>query len=73
MHSVKDYIQLAFEHVGLDWEKYVIIDEKFFRPAEIHHLLGDATLAKKTLGWQPKTSFESLVKMMVDHDLTRQR
>ena len=73
MHSVKDYVQLAFEHVGLDWEKYVVIDEKFFRPAEVHHLLGDATFAKKTFGWQPQTSFESLVKMMVDHDLNRQR
>ena len=73
MHSVKDYVQLAFEHVGLDWQKYVVVDEKFFRPAEVHHLLGDATLAKKTFGWQPKTSFESLVKMMVDYDLTRPR
>lgn len=73
MHSVKDYVQLAFEHVGLDWQKYVVVDEKFFRPAEVHHLLGDASLAKKNLGWQPQTSFESLVKMMVDHDLVRPR
>ena len=73
MHSVKDYVQLAFEYVGLDWQKHVIVNEKFFRPAEVHQLLGDATLAKKVLGWTPQTSFESLVKMMVDHDLTRPR
>jgi len=73
MHSVKDYVQLAFEHVGLDWQKHVVVDEKFFRPAEVHQLLGDAKLAKKVFGWEPKTSFESLVKMMVDHDLNRPR
>jgi len=73
MHSVKDYVQLAFEHVGLDWQKHVVVDEKFFRPAEVHQLLGDAKLAKKVLGWEPQTSFESLVKMMVDHDLSRPR
>jgi len=73
MHSVKDYVQLAFEHVGLDWQKHVVVDDKFFRPAEVHQLLGDATLAKKVLGWTPQTNFESLVKMMVDNDLTRSR
>jgi len=73
MHSVKDYVQLAFEHVGLDWQRHVVVDEKFFRPAEVHQLLGDAKLANKVLGWKPQTSFESLVKMMVDHDLTRPR
>lgn len=73
MHTVQDYVKLAFDHVGLDWQKYVVIDEKFFRKAEVHQLLGDCSLAKKVLGWQPRTSFEGLVKMMVDHDLKRPR
>ena len=73
MHSVLDYVKLAFEHVGLDWQKHVVVDEKFFRKAEVHQLLGDASKAKKDLGWQPKTSFEVLVKMMVDYDLKRPR
>lgn len=73
MHTVLDFVKLAFEHVGLDWQKYVVVDEKFFRKAEVHQLLGDASRAKKILGWQPKTSFEELVHMMVDHDLTRPR
>jgi len=73
MHTVQDYVKLAFDHVGLDWQKYVVVDEKFFRKAEVHQLLGDCSLAKKVLGWQPKTSFEGLVKMMVDHDLKRPR
>jgi len=73
MHSVMDFVKLAFEHVDLDWQKYVVVDEKFFRKAEVHQLLGDCSQAKKILGWQPKTSFEQLVKMMVDHDLVRPR
>ncbi len=73
MHTVQDYVKLAFDHVGLDWQKYVVVDEKFFRKAEVHQLLGDCSLAKKVLGWQPRTSFEGLVKMMVDHDLKRPR
>lgn len=73
MHTVLDFVKLAFEHVGLDWQKYVVVDEKFFRKAEVHQLLGDASRAKKILGWEPKTSFEELVHMMVDHDLTRPR
>ncbi len=73
MHTVSDYVKLAFEHVGLDWEKYVVVDEKFFRKAEVHQLLGDASLAKRVLGWQPETSFEDLVSMMVDYDLKRPR
>jgi GDPmannose 4,6-dehydratase len=73
MHSVLDYVKLAFEHVDLDWEKYVVVDEKFFRKAEVHQLLGDASRAKRVLGWQPNTSFENLVTMMVDNDLKRSR
>jgi GDPmannose 4,6-dehydratase len=68
-HSVREFCQLAFDRVGLDWEKYVVIDEKFFRPAEVDLLVGDATKARKVLGWEPKTSFEDLVNLMVDADL----
>lgn len=68
-HSVKEFVQLAFSHVGLDWEKHVVIDPQFFRPAEVDQLQGDFTKAKKTLGWQPEVSFEALVKMMVDADI----
>lgn len=72
-HTVLDFVKLAFEYVDLDWEKYVVIDPKFIRPAEVHKLLGDASFAKKTLGWSPKTSFQDLVQMMVGYDLKRQR
>lgn len=68
-HSVKDALKVAFVHVGLDWEKYTIVDKKFFRPTEIKELKGDYSLAKKELGWEPKTSFEDLIKLMVDADL----
>jgi GDPmannose 4,6-dehydratase len=68
-HSVREFLQLAFDHVGLDWEKYVVIDEKFFRPAEVDLLVGDATKAREKLGWVPKTSFENLVQLMVDADI----
>ena len=68
-HSVKEFCQIAFEHVGLDWEKYVEVSEKYFRPAEVDLLIGDPAHAKKQLKWEPKVSFEELVKMMVDADL----
>jgi len=70
-HSVRDLVEHAFEHVGLDWEKYVKIDPAFIRPAEVDLLLGDATKAKQDLGWTPKTDFKGLVQMMVDADLAR--
>jgi len=69
-HSVKEFCQIAFNHVGLDWEKYVEVSEKYFRPAEVDLLIGDPAHAKKQLKWEPKVSFEELVKMMVDADLT---
>ncbi len=69
--SVKELVQTAFSYVGLNWEKHVKTDPKLVRPAEVDILLGDSSLAKKNLGWQPKTSFEELVKMMVDADLER--
>jgi GDPmannose 4,6-dehydratase len=69
--SVKDFLLEAFSHVGLDWEKYVVVDPKFFRPAEVDLLLGDPTKAKTKLGWKPAVDFKSLVRMMVDADMAR--
>jgi GDPmannose 4,6-dehydratase len=68
-HTVREFCQLAFDHVGLDWEQYVVIDEKFFRPAEVDLLIGEPTKAHDKLGWKPETSFETLVQMMVSADL----
>ncbi|UYL08292.1 GDP-mannose 4,6-dehydratase [Bdellovibrio sp. SKB1291214] len=68
-HTVKEFVELAFERADLDWKKYVKIDEKFMRPAEVDLLIGDAAKAKQKLGWEPKTSFKQLVNMMVDSDL----
>jgi len=70
-HSVRDLVQTAFSYVGLNWEKHVKTDPKFVRPAEVDILLGDSTLAQKNLGWKPKTTFEGLIKMMVEADLER--
>ncbi len=70
-HSVRDLVQVAFQHVGLDWEKYVVVDPKLVRPAEVDVLLGDPTLAKTKLGWTPEVDFAGLVKMMVDHDVKK--
>lgn len=68
-HSVREFLVEAFGHVGLDWEKYVEIDPKYYRPAEVDLLIGDATKAKRQLGWEPKTTFKELVKLMVDADV----
>lgn len=68
-HSVRDFAKLAFEHVGLDYRDYVEIDKNLIRPAEVDMLVADYSKAKKILGWEPKVSFEELVKMMVDADL----
>lgn len=69
-HSVRDFLQIAFECAGIhDWEKHVVIDKAFFRPAEVDILLGDATKAKEKLGWYPKTSFREMIKEMVMNDL----
>ena len=68
-HSVRDFCEVAFGHAGLNWEDHVVIDEAFFRPAEVDLLIGDATKADEMLGWKPETSFESLVTMMVDADI----
>ncbi|MBJ7307039.1 MAG: GDP-mannose 4,6-dehydratase [Acidimicrobiia bacterium] len=68
-HSVREFCELAFGRVGLNWEDHVVIDERFFRPAEVELLVGDATRARKVLDWTAKTSFAELVHMMVDADL----
>jgi len=68
-HSVKEFAQKAFDCVGLNWEDYVQTSEKYMRPNEVHHLLGDASKANKELNWKNETSFDELVKMMVDNDL----
>ena len=68
-HTVREFCEKAFGHVGLNWEDYVEIDEKYNRPAEVDLLIGDPAHAKKQLKWEPKVTFEGLVKMMVDADL----
>src|SRR5438093_1402033 len=68
-HSVRDVAQISFEHVGLDWQEYVGTDPRYLRPAEVDHLIGDASKARAKLGWQPRTSFEELIRLMVDSDL----
>jgi GDPmannose 4,6-dehydratase len=68
-HSVREFCEVAFGHVGLDWQEHVVIDERFFRPAEVDLLVGDPTHAADLLGWIPATGFRDLVTMMVDSDL----
>jgi GDPmannose 4,6-dehydratase len=70
-HTVREFCEIAFDHVGLDWEKHVRVDDRFVRPAEVELLLGDPTKAKERLGWAPKVSFRELVEMMVDADMER--
>jgi GDPmannose 4,6-dehydratase len=70
-HSVRDLVEIAFGHVGLDWRKHVKLDPKLIRPAEVEHLIGDSTKARTQLDWKPSVDFPGLVKMMVDADLER--
>ena len=70
-HSVRELVEVAFGHVGLDWRQHVRLEPKLIRPAEVEHLIGDSTKARQQLGWQPAVDFVSLVKMMVDADLER--
>jgi len=70
-HSVKELVTIAFDHAGLNWRKHVVIDPEFIRPAEVEHLLGDSSKARKILKWKPKVDFEGLVRMMVDADVER--
>jgi GDPmannose 4,6-dehydratase len=70
-HSVKEFVELAFEEAGLDWKKYVTQDERFMRPAEVPELKGDATKANKTIGWKPEVTFKELIRMMVEDDIEK--
>jgi GDPmannose 4,6-dehydratase len=72
-HSVRDVCKIAFERVGLDYEKYVVVDPLLYRPAEVDQLLGDPSKARRELGWEPTVSFEELISMMADADLARLR
>ena len=68
-HSVREFAEMAFAHVGLDWREYVEVDARYLRPSEVDHLEGDARKAREALGWAPTTDFEGLVRMMVDADV----
>jgi GDPmannose 4,6-dehydratase len=68
-HSVKEFLELAFKRVNLNWEDYVEFDSRYLRPTEVDLLIGDPTKAKTVLGWQPEVTFEGLVGLMVDADL----
>lgn len=70
MYSVRDLLDEAFGHLDLDWKRYVEIDSRYFRPAEVDQLLGDSTKAREKLGWEPSVSFAQLIQIMVDHDLS---
>jgi GDPmannose 4,6-dehydratase len=70
-HSVRELVEAAFRHVGLDWEKHVVTDPRFMRPAEVDLLLADPTKARQELGWTPRVDFQQLIAMMVDADLER--
>jgi GDPmannose 4,6-dehydratase len=68
-HSVREFCELAFNHVGLNWQDHVVVDERFFRPAEVDILVGDPSKARRVLGWKAEVEFDKLVAMMVDADL----
>jgi GDPmannose 4,6-dehydratase len=68
-HSVREFLEEAFAYAGLDWRKHVVVDPKYFRPAEVDFLLGDPSKARRVLGWNPRVDFKQLVRMMVDADL----
>ena len=67
--TIREFCEVAFARAGLDWRQYVVVDERFMRPAEVHTLLGDATKAREKLGWAPEVGFEEMVQQMVDSDL----
>jgi GDPmannose 4,6-dehydratase len=70
-HSVKDLVEVAFSHVGLDWKQHVEVDRQFLRPAEVDHLIGNAAKARQVLGWEPSVDFAGLVGMMVESDIEK--
>ena len=71
MHSVRDLVEIAFTHAGLDYRQHVEMDPSLLRPAEVQQLRGDYSKAARVLGWKPRTSFDQLIRMMVDEDLAR--
>jgi GDPmannose 4,6-dehydratase len=68
-HTVREFLEHAFRHAGLEWEPHVEIDPRYFRPSEVDALLGDASKARDTLEWSPRVGFEELVRLMVDADM----
>mgnify|MGYP001347692916 FL=1 len=68
-HSVKEFAELAFRLAGLDLQEFLVVDESFYRPADVHLLMGDCSKGKKILDWEPDVKFEKLVRLMVDADL----
>jgi GDPmannose 4,6-dehydratase len=69
-HTVRELVEIAFERIGIsDWERHVVIDPRFYRPAEVDLLIGDSTKARTRLGWKPRVDFRELVEMMVDADV----
>lgn len=70
-HTVKEFVETAFGYAGLDWRKFVKVDKKYYRPAEVNQLMGDSRKARKVMGWKPRVNFKGLVHMMVDADLAR--
>ena len=68
-HSIKEFLDLAFTYVNLDWQKYVEFDERYLRPAEVELLIGDSTKARQQLNWEPSVTFQELVHLMVDADM----
>jgi len=72
-HSVREFAEAAFSYAGLDWSRYVEFDSRYLRPTEVDNLCGDASKARRVLGWRPRVSFQELVRMMVDHDMEQAR
>ena len=68
-HTVREFLEKTFSYLDLDWEKYVEVDSRYFRPAEVDLLQGDASKARRKLGWEAKVSFDQLLKLMTDYDL----
>jgi GDPmannose 4,6-dehydratase len=69
MHSVREFVELAFALVGREWSEFVEVDPRYFRPTEVDQLCGDATKARKVLGWEPRTTLPQLVRLMLESDL----
>jgi len=72
-HSVREFCEIAFSHVGLDYKEFVLVDERFYRPAEVDLLISDPSKARNELKWEPEVSFKQLVTMMVDSDIARHK